>query len=100
MRDGQWHRDAVPTRERTLCQLKMQVTDVGKPLMSVARSCDANHRATFWSRGRGGIVDDKVGSIAKFDRADDAYRLEVNVPESNVYELGEASVEGFSGRGM
>ncbi len=69
-------------------------------MMSVARSCDANHRATFWSRGRGEIVDDKIGSIAKFDRADDVYRLEANVPESNVYELGKASVAGFSGLGM
>ena len=37
----------VTTEEGHRCVLKMQVTDVQKPLMSVARICDAGHKVTF-----------------------------------------------------
>ena len=41
----------VQTPEGAMCLLKMQVTDVRKPLMSVAKMCDAGHRVTFSSHG-------------------------------------------------
>ena len=41
----------VQTREGAMCMLKMQVTDVRKPLMSVAKICDAGHKVTFSSHG-------------------------------------------------
>ena len=44
----------VRTKEGCCCELKMQVTDVRKPLMSVSKICDAGHRVTFWSTGGGG----------------------------------------------
>ena len=43
----------VKTREGHLCELKMQVTDVRKPLMSVSKICDAGHSVTFRSDGGG-----------------------------------------------
>lgn len=43
----------VRTKEGCCCELKMQVTDVRKPLMSVSKICDAGHRVTFWSEGGG-----------------------------------------------
>ncbi len=66
--------------------------------MSVARICDGGHRVAFCSHG-GDIVDNETGSVTKFDRVDDVYRLEVNMPESNACELGKVRVEAFSGRG-
>ena len=35
------------------CALKMQVTDVRKPLMSVSKICDAGHKVTFTKDGKG-----------------------------------------------
>ena len=41
----------VLTTEGHKCILNMQVTDVKKPLMSVARMCDAGHEVVFQSGG-------------------------------------------------
>ena len=79
--------------------LKFQVTDVRKPLMSVAKICDTGPKVTFTSHG-GEIVDLKTGDITKFDRVDDVYRLEVNLPDTKVYEADRTSEEGFRRRGM
>jgi len=79
--------------------LKMQVTDVRKPFMSVAKICDTGHKVTFSSHG-GEIIDLKTGDITKFDRVDDVYRLEVNLPDTKIYEADRISEEGFSRRGM
>ena len=40
----------VLTTEGHMCMLNMQVTDVKKPLMSVARICDAGHDVVFQRR--------------------------------------------------
>ena len=48
----------------------------------------------------GEIIDVRTGNITKFDRVDDVYRLEVNLPDSKVYEADRRSEEGFSRRGM
>ena len=89
----------VQTKEGAMCMLKMQVTDVRKPLMSVAKICDTGHKVTFSSHG-GEIIDLKTGDITKFDRVDDVYRLEVNLPDTKVYEADRTSEEGFRRRGM
>ena len=85
----------VKTKEGCCCELKMQVTDVRKPLMSVSKICDAGHRVTFTSTG-GEIMEMGTGKVTKFDRVDDVYRLEVELPEAEVY--GAKAAEGFSRR--
>ena len=41
----------VRTKEGHKCVMKMQVTDVQKPLMSVSRICDAGHRVVLLRDG-------------------------------------------------
>ena len=60
------------TEEGHRCVLKMQVTHVQKPLMSVARICDAGHKVTFTKA---------TGQRTKFQRVDNVYRLKVGVAE-------------------
>jgi hypothetical protein len=69
----------VTTKEGHKCMLNMQVTDVKKPLMSVARICDAGHEVTFTSGG-GMIRHVKTGQVTKFNRVDNVYRLKVDLP--------------------
>jgi hypothetical protein len=69
----------VMTKEGHKCMLNMQVTDVKKPLMSVARICDAGHEVTFTSGG-GMIKHVKSGQVTKFNRVDNVYRLKVDLP--------------------
>jgi hypothetical protein len=68
----------VTTQEGHKCMLNMQVTDVKKPLMSVARICDAGHEVTFSSSG-GMIKHMKTGQVTRFDRVDNVYRLKVGL---------------------
>ena len=89
----------VKTREGNLCELKMQVTDVRKPLMSVSKICDAGHSVTFRSDG-GEIVDERTGQVTKFNRVDDVYRLVVELPEGEVYQDLHGTKKGFSRQGM
>ena len=77
----------VLTTEGHKCVLNMQVTDVKKPLMSVARICDAGHEVVFQSGG-GYIKHTGSGQITKFNRVDNVYRLKVSVAQP-----------GFSGQG-
>ena len=70
----------VTTEEGHRCVLKMQVRDVQKPLMSVARICDAGHKVTFTKAG--GIIEhEATGQRTKFQRVDNVYRLKVGVAE-------------------
>ena len=66
----------VTTVEGHKCLLNMQVTDVKKPLMSVARICDAGHEVTFSATG-GAIKHMKTGQVTNFERVDNVYRLKV-----------------------
>jgi hypothetical protein len=68
----------VTTKEGHKCMLNMQVTDVKKPLMSVARICDAGHEVTFTSGG-GSIRHVKTGQVTRFNRVDNVYRLKVDL---------------------
>ena len=75
----------VLTEEGTRCMLKMQVTDVHKPLMSVARICDAGHQVTFTKDG-GHIMNNKTGQVTGFSRVDNVYRLKVGLaPPAEVF---------------
>ena len=66
----------VRTKEGHKCVMKMQVTDVQKPLMSVSRICDAGHRVVFLRDG-GYIEHEKTGQRTEFARVDNVYRLNV-----------------------
>jgi hypothetical protein len=68
----------VITNEGHRCLLNMQVTDVKKPLMSVARICDAGHEVIFSAKG-GVIKHVKSGQSTKFERVDNVYRLKVDL---------------------
>ena len=72
----------VITEEGHKCMLKMQVTDVKKPLMSVSRICDAGHRVVFEANG-GSIEHKGTGQITKFDRVDNVYRLKVGMGDKS-----------------
>ena len=80
----------VVTGEGHKCMLKMQVTDVRKPLMSVARICDAGHRVVFTKSG-GIIQHESTGQTTKFQRIDNVYRLKVGVVDER---------SGFTWQGM
>ena len=82
-----------------MCEFKMQVTDVRKPLMSVSKICDAGHSVTF-RRDGGEIVDDRTGQMTKFNRIDDVYQLVLELPESDVHQDMNKSNEGFSRQAM
>ena len=69
----------VVTEEGNRCTLKMQVTDVTKPLMSVSKICDAGHEVTFTSGG-GYIMHLETKQRTEFRRVDNVYRLRVAVP--------------------
>ena len=66
----------VRTKEGHKCVMKMQVTDVQKPLMSVSRICDAGHRVVFLRDG-GYIEHEMTGQRTEFARVDNVYRLNV-----------------------
>ena len=59
----------VITEEGNKCTLKMQVMDVTKALMSVARISDIGHTVVFRKDG-GEIKHDETGQITKFQRID------------------------------
>jgi hypothetical protein len=74
----------VKTSEGHKCMLNMQVTDVKKPLMSVARICDAGHEVVFRSNG-GTITHTGTGQTTKFQRIDNVYRLKVGIVSEPVF---------------
>jgi hypothetical protein len=81
----------VLTDKGHCCMLNMQVTDVKKPLMSVARICEAGHEVIFTSSG-GVIRHLATGQETKFGRCDNVYRLKVGL-------LTGGSVPGFPRQG-
>ena len=72
----------VRTQEGHKCMLRMQVTDVQKPLMSVSRVCDAGHRVVF-TRDGGYIEHEESGQKTEFMRVDNVYRLNVEVAQAD-----------------
>ena len=60
------------------CRLRMQVTDVKKPLLSVSRICDTGHRVIFDKQG-GYIEANDTGERFNFIRENGVYRMRVKV---------------------
>ena len=73
------------TKDGVQCDLKMQITDVKRPLMSVARICDAGHRVTFDSNG--GVIESLDGRVkVPFSRMNNVYRLCVHVDDQKHFQ--------------
>ena len=70
----------VTTREGQLRTMNMQVTDVNRALMSVAKICDAGHTVTFTNEG-GVIKNNQSGEETKFRRENNVYRMTVKLNE-------------------
>ena len=77
----------VITKEGQTKAMNMQVTDVNKALMSVAKICDAGHTVLFTSEG-GAIRSNKTGEETTFNRENNVYRMRVKLFD-----------EGFGRRG-
>ena len=70
----------VTTMEGQLRTMNMQITDVNRALMSVAKICDAGHTVTFTTDG-GVIRNNKSGEETKFRRENNVYRMTVKLNE-------------------
>ena len=70
----------VTTSEGQLRTMNMQVTDVNRALMSVAKICDAGHTVTFTTDG-GVIKNNRSGEETKFRRENNVYRMTVKLNE-------------------
>ena len=68
----------VITKEGQAKAMNMQITDVNKALMSVAKICDAGHSVVFTSDG-GIIKSNKTGEETKFRRENNVYRMKVKL---------------------
>ena len=64
------------TGEGHTCMMKMQVTDVQRPLISVSRLCDAGHKVVF-TRAGGYIQHEGTSQVTSFYRDHNVYRMEV-----------------------
>ena len=68
----------VITKEGQTKAMNMQVTDVHKPLMSVARICDAGHTVIF--KPDGGVIKSiATGEETAFRRENNVYRMTVKL---------------------
>ena len=77
----------VCTREGQLKRMNMQVTDVNKALMSVAKICDAGHTVVF-RRDGGMIRNDTSGEETQFRRENNVYRLKVKLSDAGFTRQG------------
>ena len=77
----------VTTKEGQLRTMNMQVTDVNRALMSVAKICDAGHTVTFTTDG-GVIRNNQSGEETKFRRENNVYRMTVKLNEMGFTRQG------------
>ena len=77
----------VTTNEGQLRTMNMQVTDVNRALMSVAKICDAGHTVTFTTDG-GVIQNSRSGEETKFRRENNVYRMKVKLNEMGFARQG------------
>ena len=77
----------ITTKEGQLRTMNMQVTDVNRALMSVAKICDAGHTVTFTNEG-GVIRNNKSGEETKFRRENNVYRMRVKINEPGFTRQG------------
>ena len=77
----------VCTQEGQHKRMNMQVTDVNKALMSVAKICDAGHTVVF--RHDGGMIRNNIsGEETQFRRENNVYRLQVKLSDSGFTRQG------------
>ena len=77
----------VCTKEGQLKRMNMQITDVNKALMSVAKICDAGHTVVFRKDGEV-IQNNSSGEDTQFRRENNVYRLRVKLPEPGFTRQG------------
>ena len=77
----------VTTTEGQQKAMNMQITDVNRALMSVARICDAGHTVVFKADG-GVIKNNSSGEETKFRRENNVYRMTVRVNEADFGRQG------------
>ena len=70
----------ITTKEGAKLQVRMQVTDVRKSLMSVGKVCDEGHRVIF-EKTQGYIEHILTGERTMFERRGGVYVLEVAVEQ-------------------
>ena len=75
--------------------VNMQITDVNRALMSVAKICDAGHTVTFTDKG-GVIRNHQSGEETVFRREQNVYRMTVQI---NGGDGAARSAAGFQRRG-
>ena len=77
----------VVTKEGHSWAMNMQITDVNKPLMSLAKICDAGNSVIF--KKDGGIIENnKSGEETKFRRESHVYRMTLKLHESGSARQG------------
>ena len=77
----------VITREGQSRQMNMQITDVNKALMSVAKVCDAGHTVLFM-KGGGVIRNTKSGEETTFRSEKNVYRMRVKLNGASFQRQG------------
>ena len=77
----------ITTHEGQLRTMNMQITDVNRALMSVAKICDAGHTVTFNHNG-GVIRNNQSGEETKFRRENNVYRMTVKLNEQGFARQG------------
>ena len=77
----------VTTQEGQLRTMNMQITDVNRALLSVAKICDAGHTVTFNTDG-GIIRNNSSGEETKFRRENNVYRMTVKLNETGFARQG------------
>ena len=68
----------ILTGEGQARKINMQITDVNRALMSVAKVCDAGHTVLFTSTG-GVIKNTSTGDETTFKRENNVYRMRVKL---------------------
>ena len=81
----------VVTEEGAKANVKYQITDVKRPLMSVGKLCDRGNRVIF-GRGGGVIHNVRTGTVTSFKRSGGIYTVDLWVRQND----GTAS--GFPGQ--
>ena len=77
----------VTTKEGQNKAMNMQITDVNRALMSVAKICDAGHTVVFKPEG-GVIKNNKTGEETNFRRENNVYRMTVRLNEAGFARQG------------
>ena len=77
----------IITGEGQARKVNMQITDVNRALMSVAKVCDAGHTVLFTSKG-GVIKNIKSGEGTTFRRENNVYRMTVKLSEAGFRRQG------------